>query len=322
MQIFERINRIINRVESFFIGQYFKSNQEVIFLFSIITFPILTRILPLWFISSFFVISFLLYIINHFYFYVNDSAKKENKSVNIQEYSWGFVREEGATLDSKNFLNYLKSQKWEFYRAYLSSNKNTIILLSFLFGDLVVAFKNLSLEVTGAYFAISIFTKFVFLAYLFVNRKTLEIKNSNISPEEKEFAILDNFYRHFSGIASLSLVMFVLFFALGRFITEIFFGVKYIEYQTSLSFILLANLALLLGLIVFRTAQEVDNSRTWQLAKIFAPIVTVLFIFLNITHPDTVAFFVMGSVAVFSIFLYNFCIRKAAYIENTYNYLF
>jgi hypothetical protein len=309
-------------VEGFFIGQYFKTNQEVIFLFSIVTFPILTRVLPLWFISSFFVIAFLLYLTNHFYFYVNNIAKSENKSVNLQEYSWGFVREEGANLDSKNFLNYLKSKKWEFYRAYLSSNKNIIILMSFLFGDLVVAFKNLSLEVTGAYFAMSIFTKFVFLAYIYINRKTVELSTGPLSVEEKEFAILDNFYKHFSGIASLSLVMFVLFFALGRYITEIFFGFKYIEYQTSLSFILLANMALLLGLIIFRTAQEVAKQRTWQLAKVFAPIIIVLFVFLNITHPDTVAFFVIGSVAVFSIFLYNFCIRKAAYIENTYNYLF
>jgi len=322
MQIFEKVDRIIKKVEGFFVGHYFKSNQEVIFLFSVITFPILTRLLPLWFISSFFVIAFLVYLMNHFYFYVNNIARTENKSVNIQEYSWGFVREEGAGLDSKNFFNYLKSQKWEFYRTYLSVNKNVIILMSFLFGDLIVAFKNLSLEVTGAYFAMSIFTKFIFLVYIFINRKTLEIKNSTTSSEEKEFAILDNFYKHFSGIASLSLVLFLLFFGLGRFLTEIFFGVKYVEYQTSLSFILLANLTLLLGLIVFRTAQEVDNARTWQLAKIFAPVIILLFVFLNINHPDTVAFFVIGSVAVFSIFLYNFCIRKAAYIENTYNYLF
>jgi hypothetical protein len=197
-----------------------------------------------------------------------------------------------------------------------------LVLLTFLFGDLVVAFKNLSVEISGVYFAMSLFTKFVFIAYLFVSRATTEINRLELSKDRKEILILDNFYKHFSGISSLSLVLFLLFFALGRFLTEIFFGFKYFGYQTSLSFILLANLALLLGLIIFKTAQEIDATRTWQLTKISAPIIILLFVFLNITHPDTVSFFIIGTVSVFSIFLYNFCIRKPAYIESTYNHLF
>lgn len=322
MQLFERVNNIILQVESFFVGHYFKSNQEVILFFCLIVFPILTRLLPLWLISVFFVAAFTLYISNHFYNYVNKIAATENKKINLQEYSWGFVKETDAGLNFPNLINYLKNKKWDFYKTFLSENKNLFLLISFLFGDLVVAFKNLSLEVSGVYFAMSLFTKFVFIAYLFVVRANSHIKEISLTKEQNEYLILDNFYKHFSGIASLSLVLFLLFFGLGRYLTEIFFGFKYFEYQTSLSFILLGNLSLLLGLVVFKTSLEIDSIRTWQFTKISVPIAAVLFIFINITHPDTVAFFVIGAVSVFSIFLYNFCIRKPAYIENTYNHLF
>lgn len=323
MIFLSQLTSLIKKIEEQFQNGFFQSNKEVVFVCCLIGFPVLARITPLYFVTLLFVICFLIYIINHFYIYVNQVAESENKNVNIAEYSWGFVKNETSDgLDLKNLTNYLKTKKIDFYRQYLCVNKNNIIFIAFLLGDLLVAFKNLSFDVSGAYFTLSLFTKFVFLAYIYTNKENQQIIQEQISVGEKEYKILDNFYRHFSGIASVGFVLFVIFYLISRPLIDVFFGIKYLEYQTSLAFILLANIALLLGLIVFKTSTTVDNVRTWKFTKIFALIFGILFVFVNINYPDTVAFFVIGATAVFSIFLYNFCIRKPSYIENTYNYLF
>jgi hypothetical protein len=140
MIIFERVNNLIKKFEAFFVGGYIQSNKELVFILCLVTFPILTRIIPLFIITAIFVVSFLLYVLNHFYFYINRKVREENKQVNVTEYSWGFVQEPVKNLDTHFFLNYLKTKNFTFYREYLSESKDFLILLVFLFGDLVVAF--------------------------------------------------------------------------------------------------------------------------------------------------------------------------------------
>jgi O-antigen/teichoic acid export membrane protein len=162
------------------------------------------------------------------------------------------------------------------------------------------------------------------MAFIYINKNNRETLANNIvaGQEDLETRTLDNFYKHFNGLASVSLVMFAIFFSFGRIFVDVFFGYDYLQYQTSLSFIFLANCTLLLGLLVFQTAYRLEPKRTFQIVKIFLVCISVLFVFMNINHPDTVAFFVIGSVLVLSIFLYNFSIRKPAYIERTYTALF
>ncbi len=316
------LQRVIESIENFVKYNILQKNKETFFLICLIIFPILTRLIPLSFITTTTVLGFLLYFLNHFYIYVNNIADTENKRINLTEYSWGFVKSPNENLNLKNFINFLKEQKWEFYKTYLKENRENIIFLGFLFGDLVVAFKNLPLDITGAYFAMSIFTKFVFVGYVYVNNRYSKVLEENLSTDDMETKILDTFYKHFNGLVSLAFVLFILFFTMGKFFMEIFFGFSYIPYQTSLSFILLANIFLTLVLIIFRTSLILDQNRTWSLLKVFIPFFAILFVFQNINHPDTIAFFCIGSAAVLSIFLYNFCIRKPVYIENTYNHLF
>lgn len=316
------VEKIIENIESYFQVKLLKQNKELIFVVTLISFPILMRILPQTLIALFFTLVFLFFIFAHFYKYCSEIFLKENDNTATLEYSWGFVKENVEALDMQNFVKFLKTTDINFFKKYFSLNRTFFMLTLFMTGDLIVAFKNLSLSESGVYFALSFFTKFVFLAYIYIDKTYINILKENLSETARQTKVLDIFYKHFNGLASLSVVLFILYFILSKFLIEIFFGFDYMLYQTSLPFILSANLALLISLFVFRTATIVDPQRTWGILKIFIPIFFILFVFMDISYYDTVAYFVIGSSAVLSIFLYNFCIRKPAYIESTYNSLF
>jgi O-antigen/teichoic acid export membrane protein len=188
-----------------------------------------------------------------------------------------------------------------------------------MFGDFIVSFKNLSLSESGVYFALSLFCKFIFISYIYINRSIVAVSDKDENKEEK---VLDIFYKNLNGMLSLGFVIFVLFFILSKYLIEIFFGESYVYYQTSLPFIMVANIALLVALLTYETAKKIDKDGTKKVLKIFVPIFTILFIFMTNGYVDTVAYFVIGGCSILSIFLYNFVIKRPSYIQSTYNYLF
>jgi hypothetical protein len=210
----------------------------------------------------------------------------------------------------------LKEKDLDFYKGYFHSYSNSIILFTFIFADFIIGFKNLSFFDSGIYFAMSIFTKFTFLGFYILKGNFDKLK---IKTEEN---ILDIFYTQMNGLLSVFFVVFVLFFVLSRFIVEIFFGSGYAPYQSSLPFILIANISLCISLCVYTTAQQINPKLTNRISQTFLSIFIIWFIFMPINYIDTITYFIVGSSTILSIFLYNFVIKKHDYIESTYNLSF
>lgn len=322
MNIFHYMHSLIKTIDSVLKFNNFTKNKELIFIAVIIGFPILIRVLPVILLTTIVIIAFFFLVFLHFYKYSNKLILLETENTKTSEYSWGFVKENIKYTDIVLLFNSLKGKGFSYYKDYFLANKFFYTLLLFISADLIIAFKNLSFFESGIYFMLSLFTKFIFLAYIYIERVYSNIVNEKINQEAKEIKILDAFYKHFNGLASISIVVFLLFFILSKYIVEIFFGNSFTLYHTSLPFILFANIALLVTLMIYRTASLVDSKRTNDILKVYIPIFLILFVFIDISYYDTVAYFVIGAMSTLSIFLYNFCIRKPSYIENTYNSLF
>lgn len=294
-------------------------NREVFALSLLLIFAILTRALPFEAITVLTVFCFLFLLSLDFYFYANKSAKDENKHEKTVEFSWGFIKEKKELIDLATLVKYLKNKDFSFYKVYLKLNITKGIILLFLFGDILAAFKNLNLFYSGIYIAMSIFTKFVFLAYLFMRQSYVKFLIGEKNTEEN---ILNIFYSQINSMLSIFAVIFIFFFVLSKYIVNIFFGGSYLPYQSSLPFVLLANISLVIAICIYSTAKKIDENTTNRISKIYLSIFTVLFVFMSINYVDTVTYFVIGSSALISIFLYNLVIKKPAYIESTYNSLF
>lgn len=286
---------------------------------AIIFYAIVCRVLPKEVISVAVVTGLLLLLSGHFYLYVNRLAKSENQADSKVEYSWGYIKEKTVMLDLNMFFSFLKNKDYGFYKQYLRLNFDKFTIALFFLADIVIAFKNLDLYNSGAYFALSFATKFVFVAYVYVENF---YKLVDVSDNDRDRKILDIFYRQINGVISVFFVVFIMVFILSKYIVEIVFGNYYISEQSSLPFILLANMFLTIALIVYSTAKRIDLKNTRNILRIYAPIFLVLFIFMSINYVDTVTYFVVGASCLLSIFLYNFAIKKLDYISDTYNHLF
>ena len=77
----------------------------------------------------------------------------------------------------------MKNKDLDFYKKYLYINLDIIIVSFFILGDLVVAFKNLSFNDSGIYFALSIFCKFVFIAFFFMKNIYDKEKFDNLNED-------------------------------------------------------------------------------------------------------------------------------------------
>lgn len=294
-------------------------NKETLILSGVVGFALFSRIIPFSFVTLITLVFVILVIATDFYFYTNRTSREENKNEKVLEYSWGYVKEKTSHLDINTLVKYLSSKDFAFYKNYFTINHNKIILLLFVFGDIIVAFKNLDFFNSGIYIAMSIFTKFVFLGYIFMRDTYNKILVGENNSEEN---ILDIFYSQINGLLSAFIVIFLLFFALSKYLVEIFFGKDYLPYQSSLPFVLFANIALVVAICVYMTSKRIDPQLTGKISKIFATIFGVIFIFMSINYIDTVTYFVIGTSCLLSIFLYNFVIKKPQYIANTYNHLF
>ncbi len=294
-------------------------NREIFFLSLLLLFAVTTRLIPFAFITIVSVGIVLLIIGLDFYFYANKKAKDENKNEKTTEFSWGFVKEKQEMLDLGSLMKYLTTKDFSFYKSYLMLNINKITVTAFLFGDLIVAFKNLELYYAGIYIALSLFTKFVFVGYLLMRQSYAKVLVGDRDTEEN---ILDIFYSQMNGLISVFAVVFIFFFILSRYMVEIFFGKLYLPYQSSLPFVLLANISLAIAICVYTTAKRIDPTVTNMICKVYITIFALLFIFMSINYIDTITYFVIGSSTILSIFLYNFVIKKPKYIADTYNLLF
>lgn len=294
-------------------------NKEVFYLSLLIVFSFFVRIVNFSFVTIVALAIFFGIIAIDFYIYANKTAKDENKNVKTTEFSWGFIKEEKDMMDIFSLANYLYNKELVFYRNYLYYNLQKVILFVFVFGDLVVAYKNLDIKHAGIYIALSIFTKFVFLGYIFMSQTYNKVLVGENNTEDN---VLNIFYSQINTILSTFAVIFIFFFILSKFIVEIFFGYTYAPYQSSLAFVLLANMSLVIALCIYISALKINERVTKKISKVFATLFTILFVFSTINYVDTVTYFVIGTSALLSIFLYNFVIKKPAYIENTYNLLF
>lgn len=300
-----------------------KRNREYIFLATVVLFALACRVLSFEAITLITLILLGIFLSYDFYGYVNHEAKTENKTENILEFSWGYVKEKKDNLDVASFFKYLAKKDFVFYRIYTYRRADVFILGLFIFGDLVVAFKNLDFYYSGIYIALSVFTKFVYFGYILLNEnfdKLLHTKDE--LAEKKEERILNIFYTQMNTMISMFFVLFIMFFILSRYIVEIFFGSTYFPYHTSLPFVLLANIMLCISLCVYSTAKKIDPSTTSKISKIYTSLFLVLFVFMSINYVDTITYFIVGSSSILSIFLYNFVIKKPEYIRSTYNHLF
>lgn len=294
-------------------------NKEIFFLSLLVIFSITVRVTSFSLVTITAITFFLLVVFYDFFFYVNNYATTENKNIKTTEFSWGFIKEKREVMDFFTFINYLYNKEIIFYKKYIYSRLDKIIISLFIFGDIIVAFKNLDMKFSGIYIAMSIFTKFVFLGYIFMKQT---YKKVLIAERDTEDNVLNIFYTQINSMISTFAVLFIFFFILSKFITEIFFGNGYLPYQSSLPFVLLANISLVVALCIYTTAIRLNARLTKKIFNIYLSLFVVLFVFMTINYVDTVTYFIIGSAALLSIFLYNFVIKKPAYIENTYNLLF
>jgi hypothetical protein len=302
-----------------------KNNYEVAILSLILVFAIFVRTVPFSMITIVTILIFVSLISLDFYLYVNKRAHDENKNIVTTNFSWGFVKEKTEMITFKTLVNYLSNKDFGFYKNYLMLNLQKIIFGIFLFGDLVIAFKNLDMKNAGIYIAMSIFCKFVFIAYIFMRQTYLKsVANNEKTNDENinEDTILEIFYTQINTLLSSFAVLFIFFFMLSRYISEIFFGNSFYPYQSSLPFILLANISLVILACVYLTAKMLDESLTNKIVKIYSVAFFVLFVFMNVNYLDNITYFVIGASALLSIFIYNFVIKKPDYIKRTYNFLF
>jgi hypothetical protein len=297
-----------------------KSNYEVAVLSLILLFAIFVRTVPFSLITVVTILTFVSLISLDFYFYVNKRAHDENKNIVTTNFSWGFVKEKTEMITFKTLVNYLSNKDFSFYKNYVMLNLQKIIFGIFLFGDIVIAFKNLDMRNAGIYIAMSIFCKFVFIAYVFM-RQTY-VKSVASTDKTNEDTILEIFYTQINTLLSSFAVLFIFFFMLSRYISEIFFGNSFYPYQSSLPFILLANISVVILACVYLTAKLLDEKLTNKIVKIYFVAFFVLFVFMNINYLDNITYFVIGAAALLSIFIYNFVIKKPEYIKRTYNFLF
>lgn len=294
-------------------------NREAFALSLLLLFSIFSRVIPFFLITILFVMCFLALLAVDFYFYVNKSAKDENKNEKTIEFSWGFVKERTELMDMDTIIKYLKNKDFSFYKTYLNLNINKGTVLLFFLGDILVAFKNLDLAHAGIYIAMSLFTKFVFLGYLFMRQSYAKVLIGEKNTEENT---LDIFYSLINNMFSIFAVLFIFFFVLSRYLVQIFFGNDYLPFQSSLPFVLLANIGLVIAICIYSTSKRIDSQTTGKIAKAYLFFFILLFVFMGINYLDTIAYFVIGSSALISIFLYNLVIKKPEYIKSTYNHLF
>ncbi len=301
-------------------GIHLENNRKITaVLVVLVAYGIFCRIVPLSVLAVLFVLTFAAALGYLFYDFVLFNYKVENNNQSATAYSWGYVRETTKYLDLNTFVAYVRKKDFNFLKEFANSNKQIFILYTFVFADFIIAFKNLDLFNSGAYFAMALVSKFVFLGYLYMKKNFDAVA---LDVKERLEAILDIFYTHINGLLSVFTVIFILVFILSKYIIEILFGEKYQAVQSSFPFILLGSMFLCVALCVYEAAKIMDVKLTNSILKIYLTIFGVLFVFLPIGYIDTVTYFVVGSSALFSISLYNLVIKKPDYIARTYNHLF
>jgi len=294
-------------------------SREYLLLFSLVAFSLFVRIIPLSLITILTLTVFTFFVGYHFYLYVNKAMYNKSKEYFLVEYTWGSFAKNANYFDIYKIKNFLLKQDFVFIREYINVNIYYIIFGLFIFLDLLIAFKNLNLKNTGAYIALSLFTKFVFFAVYYLDKYFK--KNEAQSPLDEE-KVLDIFHTQISSYFSILAVVFIIFFVLSRYIVEIFFGFRFFAYQSTLPFVLLANISLAVMFCIYITANRIDKAVTEKILKVYSVFFIIFFVFINIGYIDLVAYFVLGMSTLFSILLYNFVIKKPDYILRTYNLLF
>jgi hypothetical protein len=294
-------------------------SREYLLLFSLIAFSILVRLFSLGSITILTLLIFFAFVGYHFYIYVSKAISEETKTKFTVEYTWGGITKPTDYFSFETIKNFLLRRDFEFYKQYISNNIQYIIFGSFIFIDILIAFKNLNLKNTGAYIALSLFTKFVFFAVYYLD-KYFKKNESEVKLEEER--ILEIFNTQMTSFFSIFAVVFIIFFTLSRYLVEIFFGFNFVAYQSTLPFVLLANISLAIMFCIYLTASRLNKIVTDKLLKVYSIFFLVFFVFMNIGYIDLVAYFVLGMSTLFSILLYNFVIKKPDYILRTYNLLF
>lgn len=295
------------------------NNKEVFFLSLILLFSVFARLIPINAITVLVIIIFVILVSLDFYYYLNRAAKLENRDTKVLEFSWGFVKDDTRFMRLPTLISYLKQKELSFYKDYIYFNFHKLIIILFVFGDFLIVFKNLSFFNSGLYIMMSIFTKFVFLGYIFMKQTYEKILVGRKNTEEN---LLDIFYSQINSLFSFYTVLFIAFFLLSKYIVEIFFGKSYIPYHSSLPFILLANISLAIAVSIYISAKKINEKTTNRILKVYTIFFSILFVFISVNYVDTITYFIIGSSTLLSIFLYNLVIKKPEYIASTYNHLF
>ncbi len=293
--------------------------KEYLFLTLVVAFSLFVRIVPFQLITIITVLVFLSLVAYHFYTYTSEIISNSLKSQILVTYSWGTINLPNGYLEVKKVLIYLKNKDLNFYKTYILQYSKYIIFGLFILCDLLVVFKNLNLKNAGVYIAMSVFTKFVFLVAFYLE-KVYEKTFSNTSITEEE--LIETFNKQLGSYLSGFSILFIVFFLLSKYITEIFFGYSFSQFQTSLPFILLANISLTIMLCIYLTAQKLNKLVVEKILKVFSVFFLILFVFMDINSIDTTTYFIIGMSTLLSILLYNFVIKKPEYIRGTYNLLF
>lgn len=284
----------------------------------LITFCLFVRIVPPFFIGLLSILILVSIVAFDFFYYFNKKFIDSNlNELNQTEYSWGIVRHDHFKKeDLKKFFEYLRGLDYAEYKSYFKRLLPHFVFIMFIFGDIIVALKNLNIENFGIYVAFSVLTKFIFIGYYYFS---LEIKKLEIFQEEN---LLDIFYSFINLFLTSGILIFVFMFLTSKIFTKIFFGYNYLAFQTTLPFVFLGNMMMCIALCVFVTARKMDAVSANRILKVFSVFFGVIFIFVLNSSPDSVTYFIIGSSTILSIFLYNLIIKKPTYIKNTYNHLF
>jgi hypothetical protein len=290
---------------------------EVFFLLLIVLFSVSARIFSFGVITIIFLSSLVMILLLDLYDFVNDTAKKTAKNENIQEFSWGFVREKTDYVNLTAFLSLIKKQNSNILQNYVESRLLFLLTGMFIFGDFIVAFKNLSFSDSGIYMMFSFFSKVLFIFFFSLKRELQLLPESSLSQKEN---LIDIYYKWVNTALPVSMVIFIAFFLLSRHIVDIFFGNSFSGYHTSLPFVFLANIVLLVALATYFISNHIDQVLTMKVLKIFGIVFAVLFVFMPINYIDTITYFIVGMGSLVSIFLYNLVIKKPLYISHTYNH--
>ncbi len=298
----------------------FKKNIHIYFLAFVLLYSLVLRFIDPRIVAVFLIVGGLYlfaYDFYHFFLVKFQQFKVHTKNKEQLEYSWGYVNKQKSFFTEIIFmLRFIFELDFVDYKNYLKSKSLALIFIIFVGGDLIFAFKNLDLYSFGVYISMSVFCKLVFIGYYYFQQK---LKNVDLENKDMIFEIFNSFLNLF---LTCSTIIFVLLFFASKIFNDLFLGPTYIPFNTTLPFIFLANIALAVAFIIYKTSVLINKKSTHKILKVYAVFFTVAFIFSNNNSLDSVTYFVVGTSCVLSIFLYNLIIKQPLYIKNTYNHLF